>query len=38
MGNNLLGRRIGVNRLKRGGGLFEGIAQREMKEYVIRTR
>jgi hypothetical protein len=37
-GCNLLGRGIGVNRLKRGGSLFEGIAQREREEYIIRTR
>ena len=34
----ILGRGIEVNRLKRGGSLFEGIARREMEEYTIRTR
>ena len=38
MGYNLLGCGIEVNRLKRGGCLFEGIARREMEEYIIRTR
>src|SRR5437773_3775892 len=37
MGCSILGRGIGVNRLKRGGSLFEGIVQREMEEYIIRT-
>jgi hypothetical protein len=38
MGCNLLGRGIAVNRLKRGGSLFEGIVQREMEACIIRTR
>lgn len=38
MGSNLLGRVIGVNRLKRGGCLFEGIVQRETEVYIIFTR
>jgi hypothetical protein len=38
MGCNLLGRGIGVNRLKRGGSLFEGIVQKEMEEYIVLTR
>jgi hypothetical protein len=38
MGYNLLGCGIEVNRLKRGGCLFEGIAQNEREEYIIRTR
>ena len=38
LGCNLLGCGIEVNRLKRGGCLFEGIARREMEEYIIRTR
>ena len=36
-GFNVLGRVIGVNRLKRGGRLFEGIVEREMEAYIIRT-
>jgi hypothetical protein len=36
-GCNVLGRGIGVNSLKRGGSLFEGIAQRVREEYIIRT-
>lgn len=36
MGYNLLGRAIGVKRLERGGCLFEGIAQTEMKEYILQ--
>ena len=35
---NVLGCGIGVNSLKRGGSLFEGIAQREREEYIILTR
>jgi len=35
---SILGCGIGVNRLKRGGGLFEGIVQRQVEEYIIRTR
>jgi hypothetical protein len=33
---NVLDLVSGVNRLKRGGSLFEGIVQREMAEYIIR--
>jgi len=29
---------IGVNRLKRGGCLFEGIVPKDMEEYIIQTR
>jgi hypothetical protein len=35
---NVLDLVIGVNRLERGGSLFEGIVQREMAEYIIRTK
>ena len=38
MGCKLLGCVVGVNRLKRGGRLFEGIAQIEVEEYIIQTR
>ena len=38
MGYNVLDRVTGVNRLKRGGSLFEGVVQREMEEYIIPTR
>ena len=38
MGYNVLDLVIGVNRLERGGSLFEGIVQREMAEYIIRTK
>src|SRR5206468_733 len=38
MGCNVLSRVIRVKRLERGGCLFEGIVQKEMKEYMIQTR
>ena len=38
MGYNVLDRVTGVNRLKRGGSLFEGVVQREMEVYIFRRR
>ena len=38
MGCNVLGRESEINRLKRGGGLFEGIVQGEVEEYIVSDK